>query len=107
MDLTVDMFKAEIGEALRSFDKYVVCIAKTPEECEGALQRLVDKAIKAYQQRAPGLRHGIALDNQLTIILSQPPEDSTLEKPLCGIYFNLSSPYHKKRSVSQPAKVGK
>ena len=46
MDLTVDMFKPEMAEALRSFDKYVVCIAKTPEDCEGALQRLVEKAIK-------------------------------------------------------------
>ena len=45
-------------------------------------------------------------DNQVTIILSQPPEDSTLEKPLCGIYFNLSSPYHKKRTP-QLAKVEK
>lgn len=106
MELTVDMFKAEIAEALRAYDKFIVCIAKTPEDCEGALQRLIEKAIKAYQQRAPGLRHGIALDNQVTIIMSQPPEDSTLEKPLCGIYFNLSSPYHKKRAP-QLAKVGK
>lgn len=106
MELSADMFKAEIAEALRAYDKFIVCIAKTPEDCEGALQRLVEKAIKAYQQRAPGLRHGIALDNQVTIILSQPPEDSTLEKPLCGIYFNLSSPYHKKRTP-QLAKVEK
>ena len=106
MDLTVDMFKAEIAEALRAFEKYILCLAKTPEDCEGALQRLVEKAIKAYQQRAPGLRHGIALDNQITIILSQPPQDSSLDRPLCGIYFNLSSPYHKKR-VPQPAKVAK
>lgn len=106
MDLTVDMFKAELADALRAFDKYILCLAKTPDECEGALQRLMEKAIKAYQQRAPGLRHGIALDNQVTIILSQPPEDSVLEKPLCGIYFNLSSPYHKKRAP-QPVKVAK
>ena len=105
MNLTVDLFKAEISEALRAYDKYVLCLAKTPEDCEGALQRLVEKAIKAYLNRAPGLRHGIALDNQVTIILSQPPEDSVLEKPLCGIYFNLSSPYHKKRATPQPAKV--
>ena len=106
MELDVDMFKAEIAEALRAYDKFIVCIAKTPEDCEGALQRLIEKAIKAYQQRAPGLRHGIALDNQVTIIMSQPPEDSPREKPLCGIYFNLASPYHKKRAP-QPVKVGK
>jgi hypothetical protein len=49
------------------------------------------KAIKAYENRGPDLRHGIALDNQVTIILSQ--GDS--ERPLCGIYFNLHSPYQK------------
>ena len=79
---------------------------KTPEDCQASLASLVEKAIKAYDARAPGLRHGIALDNQVTIILSQPPEDSTLEKPLCGIYFNLASPYHKKRAP-QPVKVAK
>ena len=106
MELSVEMFKAEIAEALRAYDKFIVCIAKTPEDCEGALQRLVEKAIKAYQQRAPGLRHGIALDTQVTIILSQPPEDSTLEKPLCGIYFNLHTPY-RKAAESRHAKAAR
>jgi hypothetical protein len=92
MELTVDLFKAELAEAARAFDKYIVCLDKTPEECEAALRSLMAKAIKAYNDRAPGLRHGIALDRQVTIILSQ--TDS--ERPLCAIYFNLSSPYHQK-----------
>ncbi|HVK59255.1 MAG TPA: hypothetical protein VM735_10770, partial [Candidatus Kapabacteria bacterium] len=62
------------------------------EECEGALLSLMEKAIKAYQNRGPNLRHGIALDKVITIILSQTETD----RPLCGIYFNLSSTYHKK-----------
>jgi len=37
------------------------------------------------------LRHGIALDKQVTIILSQNDD----ARPLCGIYFNLHSPYRK------------
>jgi hypothetical protein len=90
--VTVDTFKTEIAEALRTFDKYVVCIDKTPEDCAASLLSLMDKAIKAYLTRGPGLRHGIALDKQVTIILSQ-TENGT---PLCGIYFNLSSPHHKK-----------
>ncbi len=101
MDLTVDLFKAEISEALKSFEKYIVCLDKTPEECQDALQRLVEKAIKAYVSRGANLRHGIALDNQVTIILSQTEND----KPLCGIYFNLSSPYRKK-ATSKTAKAG-
>ena len=98
--MTVESFKSEIAEALKAFEKYVVCLDKTPEECEASLISLMEKAIKAYQNRGPNLRHGIALDKQITIILSQ----TEGERPLCGIYFNLSSPYHKK---SSPKAVGK
>jgi hypothetical protein len=92
MDLTVETFEDEISEALQAFDKYVVCIDKTPEECRASLVSLMEKAIKTYVTRGPHLRHGIALDRQLTIILSQTEH----ERPLCGIYFNLHSPYKKK-----------
>jgi hypothetical protein len=92
--VTVETFKAEIAEAVRTFDKFVVCLEKTPEDLEKSLQSLVEKAIKAYENRAPGLRHGIALDRQVTVILSQ----SDSERPLCGIYFNLSSPYHRSKA---------
>ncbi len=92
MVLSVESFSAEIAEALRSYDKFVICLDKPPEDCKTSLLRLMEKAIKAYVERGPGLRHGIALDRQITIILSQSDD----EQPLCGIYFNLHSPYHKK-----------
>ena len=95
MDLTVEMFRTEILEAVSGFEKYILCLDKTPEECEQALDRLVEKAIKAYESRGANLRHGIALDKQITIILSQTEN----AKPLCGIYFNLSSPYRKKATA--------
>lgn len=88
----METFRTEIEDALRSYDKFIVCIDKTPERAEESLRSLMEKAIKAYQNRGPNLRHGIALDKQITIILSQTDSD----KPLCGIYFNLSSPYHKR-----------
>lgn len=100
MDLNVEMFKPEITEALKNFDKYIVCLEKAPEDCQVSLQSLVEKAINAYVNRGPNLRHGIALDKQITVILSQSESD----KPLCGIYFNLSSPYRKK-TPSKTAKV--
>jgi len=90
--VTVETYKAEIAEALKTFEKFVVCLDKTPEECEASLNSLMEKAIKAYINRGQNLRHGIALDKQVTIILSQTETD----RPLCGIYFNLSSPYQKK-----------
>ena len=93
------MFKPEIEEALKAYDKFVVCINKTPEECESSLYSLMEKAIKAYDNRGPDLRHGIALDKQVTVILSQTDSD----RPLCGIYFNLHSPYQKRAL----AKVGR
>ena len=90
--MTVDTFKREIAEALKAYEKYIICLNKTPEECEAALISLMNKAINVYESRGPNLRHGIAVDRQCTIILSQ-TED---ERPLCGIYFNLCSPYQKK-----------
>ena len=92
MDLTVEIFKLELLEALKHYEKHIVCIDKTPDECQESMTRLMEKAIKAYLNRGPHLRHGIALDRQLTIILSQ----TDGERPLCGIYFNLHSPYQKK-----------
>ncbi len=90
--VTADTFKHEMSEALKAYDKFVVCIDKVPEDAETLLRSLMEKAIKAYENRGPNLRHGIALDRQLTIILSQTDGD----RPLCGIYFNLHSPYQKK-----------
>ena len=89
MDLAVELFKSEMAEAFQAYEKHIVCLEKTPEEFQESVLRLVEKAIKAYASRDPGLRHGIALDKHLTIILSQ--TDSP--RPLCGIYFNLHSPY--------------
>ena len=97
--MTAETFRQEIGEALKAYDKYVVCIDKTPEEFQNTLVSLLNKAIKAYESRGPQLRHGIALDRQVTVILSQ--NDSP--RPLCGIYFNLHSPYQK----SSPARTVK
>jgi hypothetical protein len=89
--MTVETFKREIADAIKNFDRYVICLQKTPDEFEATLNSLMQKAIKAYEQRGAGLRHGIALDKEITVILSQ-NEDA---KPLCGIYFNLHSPYKR------------
>lgn len=87
--MNVDSFKREIAEAVKNYDRYVICLNKTPEEFEVVLTSLLQKAIKAYENRAAGMRHGIALDKEVTVILSQ--SDDVM--PLCGIYFNLHSAY--------------
>jgi len=89
--MTVHTFKDEISAAVKNFDRYVICLHKTPDEFEASLTSLLQKAIRAYETRAAGMRHGIALDKEVTVILSQ----SDTEVPLCGIYFNLHSPYRK------------
>jgi hypothetical protein len=89
--MTIESFKREIAAAIKAYDQYVICIDKTPEDFEASLTSLMAKAIKAYESRGEGLRHGIALDRQVTVILSQGDE----ARPLCGIYFNLHSPYQK------------
>lgn len=89
--VTIETFRPEIKNAMKAYDRYVICIDKTPEDFEAALVSLLNKAIKAYESRGPQLRHGIALDKQVTVILSQ----NDGPRPLCGIYFNLHSPYQK------------
>ena len=91
MSVTIELFKKEIAAAVKAYDKYVICIDKTPDDFEASLLSLMQKAIKAYENRGPGMRHGIALDKQVTVILSQTEEP----RPMCGIYFNLHSPYRK------------
>ena len=89
--MTIDTFKREIAAAAKAYDKYVVCLDKTPEDFAASLRSLMQKAVAAYATRGEGLRHGIALDKHVTIILSQTDE----LRPMCGIYFNLHSPYQK------------
>ena len=96
------MFRQEIRDAIKAYDKFIVCLDKVPDECERSLESLMEKAIKAYENRGPHLRHGIALDKHVTIILSQTEHD----RPLCGIYFNLHSPYQKK-TAARTAKAEK
>lgn len=84
-------FTPEIAEAMRMYEKYVICIDKTPEDFEKSLHSLLNRAIKAFETREPHLRHGIALDRHVTVILSQ----NDGPRPLCGIYFNLHSPYQR------------
>jgi len=92
MGLTIEDFQQEIAGAVKNYDKFVVCVEKTPDEFLKSLQSLMGKAINAFENRAPGLRHGIALDRHVTIMLSQNDD----ARPLCGVYFNLHSPFRKK-----------
>jgi hypothetical protein len=104
--VTVETFRPEVAEAIKVYEKYVVCIDKTPEDFEASLVSLLGKAITAYENRGPELRHGIALDKQITVILSQ----NEGPRPLCGIYLNLHSPYQKqaptKQGKAMPESIG-
>ena len=93
MELSPSTFQNEINEAVAQYETFIVCLDKTPDEFEKSVMSLMNKAIKAYIERGPNLRHGIALDKEITIIISQTEE----ERPLCGIYFNLFSPYQARR----------
>jgi hypothetical protein len=89
--VTTDTFKKEIAASVKNYDKFIVCLEKSPEEFEACMKSLMEKAINAYNNRAEGMRHGLAIDKQVTIILSQ----SDTARPLCGIYFNLHTPYQR------------
>src|ERR1700679_429150 len=93
------MFKSELADARKAYNHFIICIEKTPDEFAESLASLMSKAIKAFETRGPNLRHGIALDKQVTIILSQ----TDAARPLCGIYFNLHSPYQKQAAAKAAA----
>jgi hypothetical protein len=101
--MTVDQFKREIEAAVKAYDKYVVCLDKTPEDFQESLNSLMQKAINAYENRGEGFRHGIALDKRVTVILSQGDEP----RPMCGIYFNLHTPYQKDALPKTVKAIGK
>ncbi len=99
--VNVDLFNEEMAQAMKAYEMYVICIDKTPEEFRASLVSLLVKAIKAFETRGPQLRHGIALDKHVTVILSQ----SEGPRPLCGIYFNLHSPYQKPAAARKAQEV--
>ncbi len=99
--MTADTFRNELAEAMKAYQDYVVCIDKTPDQFQATLESLLNKAINAYESRGPHLRHGIALDRYVTVILSQ----TDGARPLCGIYFNLHSPYQKQAAPKAPQAV--
>lgn len=84
-------FATQFDAAVAAYDRYIVCIAKPPDEFAASMVSLGLKALNAYETRPAGSRHGIACDKNVTIIFSH-QEDAA---PLCGIYFNLHSPYKK------------
>lgn len=88
--LSQETFSDQITEALKQYDRTVVCLEKTPDSFECTVQSLVKKAILAYGQRKSDQRQAIALDRHVTVIITQ-----TEDNPVCGIYLNLSSPYKK------------
>jgi hypothetical protein len=94
VSLPVEEFRREIESALRHYEKFIICVEKTPEDFLQSLRSLMEKAITAYETRGEGMRHGIALDKHVTIILSQ----TDGARPMCGIYFNLHSPYRKAKA---------
>lgn len=100
VELTVETFEPEMSAALKTYERYVVCLDQLPEDCAESIQSLMAKAINAYNGRAPEMRHGIALNRVVTIILSQ----TEGPRPLCGIYFNLHSPYSRKNAVQTAAR---
>jgi hypothetical protein len=103
VQLSVETFEQEIREALKTYDRYVVCLEKTTDDCETTLRSLVEKAIKTFEGRGPNLRHGIALDRHVTVILSQ----SEGPRPMCGIYWNLFSPYARRQGLKpEPTPFG-
>ena len=102
--MTPDLFKPETAEAMKAYEKFILCLDKTPEQCEASLISLVEKAIKAYENRGPNLRHGIALDKQITIILSQTENERPFVDLLQSV-FSISQEKAEPLAVNSAAHI--
>ena len=95
-----------MGAGRVRIERLLIGVPLEEEERVGVIRIAVGVVLQASRlgarerhELAEHLRHGIALDKQVTVILSQAEGD----RPLCGIYFNLSSPYNKKTSAKAKA----
>jgi hypothetical protein len=50
--MTIKSFKREIAVASKAYDKFIVCLDKTPEDFEVSLNSLMVRAIEAYKTRS-------------------------------------------------------
>ena len=53
--MTAENFKPEIAEAMKAYQKYVVCIDKTPDEFEASRSSLLAKAITTVRKLADAI----------------------------------------------------
>lgn len=90
MPLDIRQFLPEHDIAWHSFERHIVCLELTPPDYHKLIEQLLLKAIDQYEKLPPDRRHAVALDNSITVILTKTADP---DKPLCGIYFNLHSPY--------------
>jgi hypothetical protein len=96
------IFEKEIAEAVKAYDKFIVCLNRTPEEFKKRLDRSVAKAMETFNNRPEGTRMGINTDEFVTVHILLP---TGAETPVCGIYFNLSSPFTEAvKSKRNPSK---
>ena len=54
MGLAIEDFQHEVAGAVKNYDKFIVCVEKTPDEFLKSLQSLMGKAIAAFENRARG-----------------------------------------------------
>lgn len=100
MDTISPEFLEKVKEAVITYDKYIICLDKTPDEFLEIILRLAKKAKKAFDEREKSCKNGIALDRHITIIFSENAQNQ--DSPICNIYFNLSSDYAKKLKNYEP-----
>ena len=87
--VTIETFKKEIATAVKAFDKYIVSLEKSPEELRLPRSVMAEGA-RRLRELCPGMRHGLALDKQVTIILSQ-----RHRAPAEWHLFQFNCPYQK------------
>lgn len=81
-------FQAQMEAAVKQYDRCIVSLGLAPRDFAASLVGMVERAINQFVQRAPGMRHGITVSQQVTVIISD-----YQGQVACNIYFNLHSDY--------------
>ena len=88
MGLAPNMFEAELTDAVKAFDKHVVCLDKAPEDCQGE-PAAVAGAPSSNREHLPASRCGqfqrkpVELLRALAHASAALPEKARAEQRLC------------------------
>lgn len=94
--MNLSELQPQIDEAIKQFELTIININIPANfKVRKTVLKLASLALLYYDKRKDK-RHGIALNEFVTVIISEPAPEFKDEKPIFNIYYNLSSGWYKR-----------